>query len=521
MSLRFLICGILVLASMGQTSAPASDGQGTTKPATTDKPLEGEIEKASITEGKVRIAETEIAYRATAASMPMKDEHGELKATVFFVAYERLAAKTTATRPVEAHKACPNERALTFVFNGGPGAASVWLHLGAVGPKRLALQQDGTAPAPPYRLVDNASSWLDETDLVFIDPVGTGFSRPAKGEKPEQFYGVKEDVKWVADFIRLYVTRYERWLSPMCLAGESYGTTRAAGLSEYLLDRYGIALNGIVLISPVLDFQTILPARGNDLPYVLFLPTYTALAGHHKKLPDDLQRDVDRTLTEVKAWALTRYISALAKGSTLSEAERAEVVKRLHRYTSLPTDVIESCDLRISPGQFRKRLLGEEQQIIGRFDGRIIGFDPAPSASRPTYDPSLSRYFPIYSSCFNDYVRRTLGYESTLPYEVLSERVRPWKFGESGLGYLSVSDNLESAMVKNPNLKVMVASGRCDLATPFFAADFTLSHIDVGRDLRRNITHVRYDGGHMMYHHRASLKKLKSDVARFLRSSVE
>ncbi len=524
MKTNLLLIGLLFFSGAEHGLAEATSRRATTKPgrigAAAEKPLEGHVEDASVTEGTIRIGETEIPYRATAATMPMKDEHDKLKATVFFVAYERLSEDDASTKPTEAHKTCPNTRPLTFVFNGGPGAASVWLHLGAVGPKRIALADDGAAPPPPYRLVDNNHSWLDATDLVFIDPVGTGFSRPAKGEKGEQFYGVKEDVKWVADFIRLYATQYERWLSPTFLAGESYGTTRAAGLSEYLLDRYGIALNGIILISPVLDYQTIMPGQGNDLPYALYLPTYTAAACYHKKLAADLRADLGKTLKEVRAWALGSYLTALAKGADLRPAERDAVTKHLHRYTSLPTDFIDRSDLRIQPRAFRKRLLADEQKIIGRFDGRITGFDPKPTMSWPTYDPSLSRYFAVYSSGFNDYVRRTLEYKSTLPYEVLSDRVRPWKFGENGLGYLSVADNLRSAMVKNPNLKVLVATGHYDLATPFFAADYTMSHLEVGKELRSNIRITRYEGGHMMYHNQPSLRKLKKDVAPFLRSAT-
>lgn len=524
MTMRRVVLGLLLLSWPALGFADATTQEASAKKTATqsknDKPLNGDIEKASVTEGRVKIGDREVRYRATAANMPMKDEHGKLKATVFFVAYERLANKKGTTKPAEVHQGSPNQRPVSFVFNGGPGAASVWLHLGAVGPRRIELKEDGAAPAPPYQLVDNHSSWLDVTDLVFIDPVGTGFSRPAEGEKTEQFYGVREDVRWVADFIRLYVTRYGRWLSPMFLAGESYGTTRAAGLSEYLLDRYGIALNGIILISPVLDFQTIMPGGVNDLPYVLYLPTYTALAWYHKKLPADLQDNLAKTLEEVEAWAIGPYVATLAKGANLGKAERDAVAERLERYTSLPADFIDVSNLRIGPSAFRKQLLAGDQRIIGRFDGRIVGFDPEPTSSRPTYDPSLARYFAIYSSCFNDYVRGTLKYESTLPYEVLSDRVRPWKFGEHGLGYLSVSDNLESAMVKNPNLKVMVAGGDFDLATPFFAADYTLSHLDVGEKLRRNITNVRYPGGHMMYHNHAALKKLKDDVAEFLRSAT-
>src|SRR2546421_1762932 len=237
--------------------------------------------------------------------MKQKDESGKPLADIFFVAYTLDHGKGTS-QPTTTAATAATTRPVTFVFNGGPGAASVWLHLGAVGPKRIKFEEDkGVSPAaPPFELVDNESTWLDATDLVFIDPVGTGYSRPAEGVKGEQFYGVKQDIESVGNFIRLWTTRYGRWASPKFLAGESYGTTRAAGLSEHLLEKQGISLNGIILISSVLNFQTIVNASGTDLPYPLFLPTYTAAAAYHKKLADDLTRDLDATLKEVQQFAL-------------------------------------------------------------------------------------------------------------------------------------------------------------------------------------------------------------------------
>ncbi len=490
------------------------------------KPLDGTIEKAAVTHHQITIDGVAIHYRATAANMPMKDEDGKLKATVFFVAYEKespadaaatLPADTASTRP-----ACkdPQQRPIAFVFNGGPGAAAVWLHLGALGPRRVVLQEDGQAPPPPYRLADNPSSWIDLADLVFIDPVGTGFSRPAEGEKPSQFYGVKEDIAWVADFIRLYTTQYERWLSPRFLVGESYGTTRAAGLSNYLLDRYGLALNGIVFVSSVLEFQALQPEDGNDLPYPLFLPSYTAIAWHHKKLPADLQEDLARTLREVEQWSIRTYPSALARGLALTAEERLDITARLVRYTGLTPAIVERCNLRIPPWIFQKELLRDSRRIVGRFDGRITGYDPEPQNGWPAYDPSLRQYFAAYGSTFNDYVRRALKYESVLPYEVLSEKVRPWRMGEPGEGYVNVLDDLQSAMVKNPDMRILFASGYYDLATPYFGTDYSINRLDIGEESRRKVTHTLYEGGHMMYHHQPSLAKLKNDAAAFIRSAI-
>jgi carboxypeptidase C (cathepsin A) len=501
-------------AATSPTTGPASLPSATQpgkSPEESKPAAEGVIEKRSATEHQITIGGAALKYRATTANMAMKDEAGKLKATVFFIAYDK-------DRPAGAN---PAERPITFVFNGGPGAAAVWLHLGAAGPRRIDIGAGDVPVGPPYRLVDNTDTWLDVTDLVFIDPVGTGFSRPAPGEKPQEFYGVKEDIQWVADFIRLYLTQFERWPSPKFLAGESYGTTRAAGLSEYLLDRFGIALNGIALISCVLDFQTLQHGDSRDLSYPLFLPTYTAIAWYHKRLPPDVQQiQLPRLLEEVQRWATDEYTVALAKGDRLSPEQRQRVVQRLARYTSLKPDFIDKANLRIDPGPFRKQVLSDQRKLVGRYDGRITGPDPDPVSNRPDYDPSLSRYLPAYSGTFNDYVRRTLKYQSDLPYEVLSEKVWPWNFGPAGSSGLSVVESLRSAVVKMPNLKVMFASGYYDLATPHYAVDYTMDHLDLPPDLRKNIAHTFYEGGHMMYHHHASLAKLKADLAGLIRSAL-
>jgi len=468
--------------------------------------VEGLIEKPSVTKGEVALSGGPLKYTATAANMLMKDEEGKLKARVFFIAYERE----------HAEGADLSARPITFVFNGGPGAAAVWLHLGAAGPRRVDLAANGEPLAPPHKLVENASTWLDASDLVFIDPVGTGYSRPEKGEPGAQFYGVREDIAWMADFIRLYSTHYQRWSSPRFLAGESYGTTRAAGLSEHLLDRHGIALNGIVLISVVLHFQTLSPADANDLPYALFLPSYTAVAWYHRRLPPDLQADLERALEAVEAYSLNEYLPALSHGDALSPDNRRSHVERLARFTALPADFIDRANLRIDPSVFEKQLLAAEKKLLGRFDARILGDDPDPLSARPGFDPSFSGYLPVYSATFNDYVRRALKFESTLPYEVLSGRVRPWRMGEAGQGYLSVADALRSTMMKNPHLKVLFCSGYYDLATPYFATHYTINHLDLPRHLRANVRETRYQGGHMMYHHRPDLEKLHADVASFI-----
>jgi carboxypeptidase C (cathepsin A) len=494
-------------------SQPSKSGHENEKDKGKDEkvePFKGTVENASTTEHDITIDGQKLHYKATAAKMLMKDDSGKVRANIFFVAYDK-------DRPADSD---PADRPITFLFNGGPGAAAVWLHIGAVGPRRVELGENSLPVGPPYRLIDNPQTWLAESDLVFIDPVGTGFSRAAEGEKAEQFYGVKEDINSVSEFIRLYITHFQRWSSPMFLAGESYGTTRAAGLSEHLIDRYGIAVNGIVFISTVLDFQTLEPGDANDLPYPLYLPSYAAAAWYHKRLAPELQADLKRTLAQVEKWSTQTYMVALARGSELPAGDRRQVVEKLAQYTGLPAEFIERNNLRISPGAFQKQLLIADRKTIGRFDARITGFDLEPAYNRPMYDPSLSYYLPLYTSTFNDYVRRVLKFESDLPYEVLSGKVQPWKMGEPGSGYLSVTDDLRSAMAKNPRLQVMFASGYFDLATPYSATTFTVDHMDLSPELRGHIRHNFYMGGHMMYHDLPSLEKLNTDVKDFIRSSV-
>ena len=505
----------------------------TTRPATTQAGEKGD--RLSITEHSITLNGRELRYTATAGTMAQKDESGATKADMFFIAYtmdddrddvhsaaplaERAAAPPSpSTRGPD--DVSPTTRPVTFVFNGGPGAASVWLHLGTAGPKRIRL--DGGIPsAPPFELVDNEATWLDATDLVFIDPVGTGYSRPAQGEKAEQFYGVQEDIRSVGAFIRLWTTRNRRWLSPKFLAGESYGTTRAAGLSEYLLEKQGISLNGIVLISAVLNFQTIIPGNGNDLPYALYLPSYTAAALHHKRLAENLQGDPETTLREVEQFALAEYQAALAKGDSLDEAQRKAIAKKLARYTGLGADWIDRANLRIDPTRFRKQLLAEQKKLIGRFDARIEGFDPDPANDNADYDPSLSLFLPLYTAALSHYVRSELDFESDLPYEVLTERVHPWNFGQRGAGgFLYVADTLRDTMLKNPQLRLLVGAGRLDLATPYLASDYTIDHLGLPEALRKQVTRTYYPAGHMMYHDADSRRKLHEDVAGFIRRSA-
>ncbi|HEX4124902.1 MAG TPA: hypothetical protein VHY37_09280 [Tepidisphaeraceae bacterium] len=489
-------------------ATPPSATAPATEPASANPaPPEAAI---STTEGQVALANGSVLkYRARAGHLTLRNDADKPIADMFFVSYEKLpAAESPADRPI------------MFVFNGGPGAAAVWLQMGAAGPRRIDLDAHGDPPSPPYAIVENPSTWLASTDLVFIDPVGTGFSRAAPGIDPKQFWGVDSDVKSVGDFIRLYTTHFDRWLSPKFVAGESYGTTRAAALSDQLLSDEGISLNGVILISSVLDFNTIEPAHNNDLPYALYVPSYAATAWYHKKLAPDLQADLQKTLASAADWAIHDYLPALAAGNSLSHADKSAIAQTLSRYTSLSADYIMKANLRISPGEFRKMLLADSQQLIGRFDTRITGFDPDPLSRSAEYDPSLDPYFAAYSGTFNDYVRRVLKVNDEHPYEVLSSRVGPWDFDDHGSGYLDVSDRLRDAMLSNTHMKVMFANGYFDLATPYLAADYTIDHMNLSPQLRHNITHEFFYSGHMVYQPKAGVEKLSKDVQHFIESAL-
>ena len=497
--MRWIAIAITLFIS---TAALADSGPSTepsTKPSTRAQATADD--KISVTHNSVTVGGATIHYQASAGTLGIKDESGKLKANFFFVAYTKEPAAEPRGRPI------------TFVFNGGPGAAAVWLHLGAVGPRRIELGPDGIPGPPPYGLINNDQTWLDVTDLVFIDPVGTGFSRAAEGQKASDFYGVQPDLNSISEFIRLYLTRYERWDSPKFLAGESYGTTRAAALSDELAENYGIDLNGIILISCVLDFQTLDAVDSNDLHYALYLPSFTAIAIYHHKLQS---ADEDHLLGEVQDYAMHDYLTALAKGGALSKEDRADVIAHLARYTGLPPDWIDKANLRIDPTMFRKQLLMDQRLVLGRFDARITGLDDTPAEAEPSYDPSLSRYLPVYAGAFNDYVRRVLNYESDLNYEVLSGRVGPWDFGPGGFGYLDVTAKLRAAMLGNPNLKVLVCSGYEDLATPFLGTKYTFDHLDLLDRLQANVTQTFYHSGHMIYHNPEALRELKQNVAAFI-----
>jgi carboxypeptidase C (cathepsin A) len=461
-----------------------------------------------VTRHELRLPGRVLRYSVTTGLMPLVNEAGETEANIFYMAY-------VAERP-----GGPEKRPLMFSFNGGPGSSSVWLHLGALGPRRVRMLEDGGLPAPPFELVDNEHTWLDQTDLVFIDPVGTGYSRASRPELGKKFWGVQGDIESVGEFIRLYLTRYERWASPLFLVGESYGTTRAAGLAGYLVDR-GIAFNGIVLVSSILNFQTARFNTGNDLPYVLFLPTYAATAWYHQRLPaDQQQRPLREFLDEVERWAAGEYTEALAKGDRLTADERREIQQRLARYTGLDPAWLDATELRIEIQRFTKELLREQKRTVGRLDSRIKGWDLLAATERPEFDPSMAAIRTPYTAMFNHYVRTALGYKTDLTYYILGGGIGPWDWGSAGGGHPDTSEALRSAFAKNPYMKLFVASGFYDLATPYFATEYTLSHMGLEPSVRANVQTAEYEAGHMMYIHAGELARLKKDVSAFLQQAL-
>jgi len=485
------------------------------------KPEEKKEEKSKpedkLVESKhsIKIGGKEVKYTVTAGTIVLKEEtadrekeaEGEKpRAQIFFVAYTRDGVRDKSKRPI------------TFSFNGGPGSSSVWLHLGVLGPRRVVLTDDGELPPPPFQLTDNQYSILEETDLVFIDPMNTGYSRPVEGIKPREWHGFKKDIESVGDFIRLYATRNQRWLSPKFLAGESYGTTRAAGLSGYLQERHGMYLNGIMLISAVLDFTTLDFNLNNDLPHILFLPGYTATAWYHDVLKP--HKPLQTWLKEAEEFALGDYTKALLKGNALTKEERTGIVKRLSYYTGVSEQFIERTNLRIHAFHYFKELLRERGLTVGRLDSRFTGRDRLGVNEYAEYDPLLKNVMGPYTAAFYDYIRGELKFESDLPYEILSGFVHPWSYKEFENQYVNVAETLRAAMTYNPYLKVFVANGYYDLGTPYFATEYTFNHLGLDESLQKNISMEYYDAGHMMYIHLPSLKQMKKDLAKFIKEST-
>lgn len=512
------VCSVLSLfaAAVFASAQPATPPRPQAPPmntppaaAPTPTPIPVPDEPPVVTKHEITLGNRVIKYTVTTGMMPIKNQQtGETEARMFFMAYtaDNLGEQKT--------------RSLMFSFNGGPGSASVWLHLGALGPKRVRMQDDGMMPAPPYQLIPNEHTWLDLTDIVFIDPVGTGYSRATRPELASKFLSLNGDLDSVGEFIRMYLTRHERWSSPLFLVGESYGTTRASGLAGLLVER-GIAFNGVLLISTIMNFQTARFAPGNDLPLILILPSYTATAWYHKKLPPELQRQpLRKVLDDAERWAANDYTVALGRGDRLNAAERQKIIEQMARYTGLSRTFIDNSNLRVDLGRFNKELLREQRRTTGRLDSRFTGIDADAAGERNEFDPSMTAIRPPYTAAFNDYVRGQLGYKTDATYHVLGGGFStPWQWNSDN-AYADTSVALKSAFAKNPFMKLFIAYGYYDMATPYFAAEYTIDHMNLDPALRANIKTGHYEGGHMMYIDVKSLAKLKQDVAAFLQFAL-
>ncbi len=466
--------------------------------------------ESSVTKHSIVIDGSRIAYTATAGTLIVRNGKDEPYASMGYVAYTRDGVTDPSTRPI------------TFAYNGGPGSSSIWLHMGALGPRRIVTTDAAATPPPPYKVVDNAYSIIDRTDLVMIDPVGTGFSKAVGEAKDKDFFGVDPDIESMSRFITEYVNENNRWNSPKYLLGESYGTTRSAGMVDYLQTREGMAFNGVILVSCALDIGAISDqSAGNDLPYALYLPTYAAVAWYQKALPDR-PADLAPFLDEVKAFAQGEYLHALVLGDRLPAREREAVVEKLHRYTGLSVEYLDKADLRVGEPQFTKELLRDKRETVGRLDARFVGFSFDPLGERSEYDPQDAAVSGAFTAAFMDYMHRDLEFGRDRTYVVSASMWGSWNFEHRTPGsrrpqpVVNTSVDLAHALGFNPHLRVLALQGIYDLATPSLATEYVFDHMGLDATLRSHVEMKTFDAGHMMYLHEPSLKKFKEAVAEFI-----
>ncbi len=452
----------------------------------------------------VTIAGQSIKYTTTAGLMPIRSRTGSIEGRIFFTSYKRTDLPAGTKRPV------------TFVFNGGPGSASVWLHLGLVGPKRPKMgSTEGFMPPPPYELVPNDDSLLPESDIVTIDPVGTGYSRAESSDLGARFWSVDGDISSVGEFIRSFLSTENRWLSPIFVMGESYGGIRGSGLASWL-HGHGVGLNGLILVSPYIGTLVQDGGKGNDSPYAFNFPTFAASAWYHKKLPADLQKKtLDQVYAEAMAFAYDEYLPALERGDSLTADRRKSLVSKLHRFTGLSETFIEDANLRINDNNWYKELLRKDRYTMGRYDARFTGMDRVWNTDNPDDDPSYTQVGPVFTSTVNDYLPNDLGYKTTNRYYILGEGIGRWQYPN---GVLDESEALRQALTANPYSKVLVASGYYDLACPMGTVDQILDKMELDPRLKGNIVRKRYAAGHMIYLDDGCRKQLHLDIASFIKS---
>jgi carboxypeptidase C (cathepsin A) len=501
---------ILSLALTGLLAAAlplhAADKPSTTNGNKTEASKPVPKERAVVSHGSVRIEGKEVRYTATAGTILLRDKDNQPIGTMFYVAYTKDGVRNEGQRPV------------TFLYNGGPGSSTIWLHMGGIGPMRVNLSNgQATAPAP-YSITANHQSLLNDSDLVFIDAMGTGFSHVVGKGKDKMFWGVDEDVHAFGQFIQRYLTKYNRWNSPKFLYGESYGTTRSAALVNYLQDQ-GVAMNGVVLQSSVLNYFAWMP--GSDDDYIYNLPTFAALAWYHHKVPHNGGSLAD-FVKQARAFADGAYASALQQGDKLPAAQADAIAQKMHALTGLPVEYIKRAKLRVGASEFRKELMLPEGQHIGRYDGRYAGADMDQIAARPGFDPSDQFVSPGFTAAFNWYLTNVLKYKTDRAYKVMSDQAIQkwdWKHAAPGSGWKLpmpyVAGDLGAALRKNPYLRVLSANGYFDLATPFHATEYDIDHIGLKPALRKHVEFTYYKSGHMIYLNPDSLKHMKADLDAF------